>query len=120
MMHILQNVSLTQYIIKQGLKKFGQRGTDAVQVELEQIDVRDVMDPKDASTLSKEQKRAALNYLMFLKKKRCGRIKGRGCADGWKQRLYKRKSETSSPIVAIKSLMLSCHRFEGGAQRSNM
>ena len=108
MMHLLRNVSLTQYNIKQVLKRFGQKGTDAVQVELEQIDARDVMDPKDATTLSKEQKRAALNYLMFLKKKRYGKIKGRGCADGRKQRLYKTKSETSSPTVAIESLMLSC------------
>ena len=45
---------------------------------------------------------------MFLKKKRCGRIKGRGCADGRKQRIYKTKEETSAPTVAIESLMLSC------------
>ena len=45
---------------------------------------------------------------MFLKKKRCGRIKGRGCADGRKQRVYKTKEETSAPTVAIESLFLSC------------
>ena len=45
---------------------------------------------------------------MFLKKKRCGTIKGRGCADGRKQREYTTKEETSSPTVAIESLMLSC------------
>jgi Reverse transcriptase (RNA-dependent DNA polymerase) len=45
---------------------------------------------------------------MFLKEKRCGRIKGCGCADGWKQCVYKTKAETSSPTVSIESLMLSC------------
>jgi hypothetical protein len=45
---------------------------------------------------------------MFLKKKQCGRIKGRGWADGRKQRLYKSKEETSAPMVATESLMLSC------------
>jgi hypothetical protein len=45
---------------------------------------------------------------MFLKEKRCGKIKSRGCADGHKQRLYKTKAETSSPTVSIKSLTLSC------------
>jgi len=58
--------------------------------------------------LTHQEKRNALQYLMFLKKKRCGRIKGRGCADGRKQRLYKSKEETSSPTVSIESLMLSC------------
>jgi hypothetical protein len=45
---------------------------------------------------------------MFLKEKRCGLIKGRGCADGRKQRDYLTKEETSSPTVAIESVMLSC------------
>jgi hypothetical protein len=45
---------------------------------------------------------------MFLKKKRCGHIKGRGCADGQKQRLYTTQEEASSPTVAIESVMLSC------------
>jgi hypothetical protein len=37
------------------------------------------------SDLTPQQKNAALAYLMFLKRKRCGKIKGRGCADGRKQ-----------------------------------
>jgi hypothetical protein len=45
---------------------------------------------------------------MFLKKKRCGTIKARGCADGRKQREYTSNEETSSPTVAIEALMLSC------------
>jgi hypothetical protein len=45
---------------------------------------------------------------MFLKEKRCGTIKGRGCVDGRPQRLWKSKQDTTSPIVAIKSLLLSC------------
>jgi hypothetical protein len=44
---------------------------------------------------------------MFLKKKRCGKIKARGCADGRKQRLYKTKEETSAPTVSIESVMLT-------------
>jgi len=45
---------------------------------------------------------------MYLKQKRCGRIKARGCADGRKQRLYKNKHETSSPTVRTESVFLSC------------
>jgi Reverse transcriptase (RNA-dependent DNA polymerase) len=45
---------------------------------------------------------------MFLKKKRCGKIKGRGCADGRKQREYTSKEDASSPTVLIEAVMLSC------------
>jgi hypothetical protein len=44
---------------------------------------------------------------MFMSKKRCGRIKARGCADGRKQRETTSKEEASSPTVAIESVMLS-------------
>jgi hypothetical protein len=58
--------------------------------------------------LTREEKKQSLEYLMFLKKKRYGRIKGRGCADGCKQRLYKGKNETSSPTASTEALFLSC------------
>jgi hypothetical protein len=45
---------------------------------------------------------------LFIKEKRCGTIKGRGCADGRKKRLNKTKEEPSSPTVLTESLMLSC------------
>ena len=47
-------------------------------------------------------------YLMFLKRKRCGKIKARGCADGRPQREYLSKDESSSPTVSIYALMTSC------------
>eukprot|EP00957_Ditylum_brightwellii_P156873 11939680-Ditylum_brightwellii.AAC.1 len=50
----------------------------------------------------------SLQYLMFLTKKRCRKIKGHGCADGRKQRSYIPKDDASAPTVAIESLMLSC------------
>ena len=45
---------------------------------------------------------------MFLKQKRCGKIKGRGCADGRKQRLYKSKEDTTSPTITTEALFLTC------------
>jgi hypothetical protein len=56
--------------------------------------------------MTREQKLQALRYLVFLKEKKCGRIKARGCADGRKQRLWKTKVETSSPTVHTHSLFL--------------
>ena len=49
----------------------------------------------------------ALGYLMFLKQKRNGSIKGQGCADGRPQRLYKSKSETSSPTAVTESVFIT-------------
>jgi Reverse transcriptase (RNA-dependent DNA polymerase) len=45
--------------------------------------------------------------LMYLKQKRCGRIKARGCADGRKQCDYKTKKETSSPTVSTEAVFLT-------------
>ena len=80
-----------QMSAKAGLKKFGEAGAEAITQELEQLVYRKVLEAKRADTLTREQKRAALRYLMFLKMKRSGKIKGRGCADGRKQRVYKTK-----------------------------
>ena len=66
-----------------------------------------MLEPKTAAQLSPEQRKEALQYLMFLKQKRNGTIKGRGCADGRKQRATTTKEEASSPTVAIESVMLS-------------
>lgn len=63
--------------------------------------------PVKRKDLTREQKRKALNYLMYLKQKRCGRIKARGCADGRKQRDYKSKDETSSPTVSTEAVFLT-------------
>jgi len=46
---------------------------------------------------------------MFLKMKLNGEIKGRGCANGQKQRDYMSKEDTSfPPIVSTEALILSC------------
>jgi hypothetical protein len=104
----LEHVALTQYSVKKGLKVFGEAGAEAVVKEMKQLHQLNVIEPKAASMLTRAEKKASLEYLMFLKQKRCGRIKGRGCADGRKQRVYMSKEETSSPTVTTEGLFLSC------------
>ena len=43
---------------------------------------------------------------MFLKKKRCGTIKGRRCTDGQKQRAYITKEESTSPTISTEAVFL--------------
>ena len=68
-----------QMPIRCGLKLFGSAGFSAVKAELQQLHDLKVMEAKPLTTT---QKREALGYLMFLKRKRNGKIKARGCADG--------------------------------------
>ena len=71
-----------QMNVRKGLKRFGQAGAEAVAAELRQLDYRRIIKPKMPKELTREDKKKCLNYLMYLKEKRCGRIKARGCADG--------------------------------------
>jgi hypothetical protein len=105
---ILQSIIMTQYNLRQGIKKFGDSGKAAVLVELQQLYDRNVMEPVMKSDLTPTERKGALWYLMFLKEKRCGKIKGRGCADGRSQHEYMSKEETSSPTVATEALILTC------------
>ena len=57
--------------------------------------------------MTSAQKYKALVYLIFLKKKRCGSIKGRGCADGRKHHAYIGKEDTRFPTVSTEAMFLS-------------
>ena len=103
----LDHISLTQYNLKRGLEIFGNEGIEAVKKELQQLHERDVLVPVDANSLGSEKRCQALPYLMFLKQKRTGQIKGRGCADGQQQRLYHSKEDASSPTVSIESVIIT-------------
>jgi hypothetical protein len=102
---MLEGIAMTQHSVKKGLKAFGDNGTQALLKELRQLHDQQVIEPKGPAEITRQQRHNALQYLMFLKKKRCGTIKARGCADGRKQCEYTSKEETSSPTVAIEVLM---------------
>jgi len=44
---------------------------------------------------------------MFLKEKRDGTKKARGCVDNRSQREYMTRAETSSPTVSLEAIMMS-------------
>jgi len=102
-----QVTMLTQFNVKQVLKIFGKAGELAMSTELEQVHSRKVFEPKHPHELSRKERSDALLYLMSVKEKHKGQIKGRGCADGRKQWLYMQKEEICSPTVAVESLLIS-------------
>jgi hypothetical protein len=60
-----------------------------------------------AHKLPREQKHQTLESLIFLTKKKCGRIKARACANGSKQRSYIAKENVISPTVATDSVFIT-------------
>ncbi len=64
--------------------------------------------PKHWHELTKEEHANAFKYLMYLKEKREGGIKGRGYANGRSQRLYMSKVETSLPTASLAGLIMTC------------
>ena len=95
-----KNLATPQMPMKKGLKVFGNLGVEAVRKEMQQLHDRGVLKAVYKSDLTWDQVRKALGYLMYLKRKRCGKIKGRGCADGRPQRAYIDKEDSSSPTVS--------------------
>ena len=77
----LESIVMTQHSARKGLRIFGEAGVDAVLKELTQLYDRKVIRPRGKDEMTGEEREAALQYLMFLKKKRDGTVKGRGCAD---------------------------------------
>ena len=93
--------------MNKGLKKFGNKGRDAAYKELHQIHNRIVFKPVDVNSLTTEERKKAMESLMFLTEKRDGSIKGRTCANGSTQRSYISKDEASSPTAATESMLLT-------------
>ncbi len=103
----LEGTVMTQHSMKQGIKIFGEAVINAVLKELKQLHDRQVLEPANSRMISRDEKREALQYLMFLKTKRCRKIKGRG--RGWTTSMRQHVQEGHThPTVATKALILSC------------
>ena len=71
--------------IREGIKKFGEKGNEALLKELNQLHQWEVLLPVSREDMSHNEKKKALRYLMFLKEKRDSSSKARGWADGRSQ-----------------------------------
>ena len=89
-----------QYSLKAGLRRFAERGDAAVKKELAQFHTMSCFSPRNANTLSRDERRNALTSLMFLTEKRSGEVKARACANGSVQRTHIAKDEAAAPTVS--------------------
>jgi len=92
--------------MKKSIKEFGKEAAKAIITEFTQSDEKQVFRPQHPTELTRKDMRKSLRLIMFIKKKRCGRIKARKCADGRPQRGYIPKENATSPTVAIDALFL--------------
>lgn len=107
MSFFVQNSSLTKYGTKKRIQLRGKRGVAAVQKEMQQFCNCRIISPINPSKMTKDDMKKSLAYLMFLKEKQYGSIKGWGCANGRNQRFWYDKQERSAPAVMIESLFLT-------------
>ena len=83
------SLSAPQYRFGRGLQLFGDERYQAALKELnENLVGSGCIEVLPEADVTWEIKQIALGYLMFLKRKRNGKMKGRGCADGRPQREY--------------------------------
>ena len=102
-------VATPQYGFAKRLRLFGKVGIEATYKELKKNPLdRNCVRMLYPQEVTAEIKKKALHYLMFLKHKRSGKVKGRGVADGRKQKSYVTKEEVSSPKVSLNALMAIC------------
>jgi hypothetical protein len=101
-----ESLATAQMSMRKGLLMFGGTGVDAVKKEMMQLHDHGTIKPKHTKDLTPEEKDQALAYLMFLKCKRCGKVKGRGCANGRKQQAYIDRADATSPTVMMKAVFL--------------
>jgi hypothetical protein len=106
-MHYLNNLVsskkyafLETYSLKKGLKNFVQKGYDAALGEIKQLHDRVVFKPMHVNELLQQEKKRAMESLIFLVEKRDGRVNARACANI-------NKEEGASPAAATESILLT-------------
>lgn len=98
-----------QYFFHKGMKLFGEEGQAARKKEIEEnllgMDAVNMVAP---GNLNKKLYKDALPYIIFLKRKRTGKVKSRGVCDGSNMRSYISCDDTRSLTVSTYALMVSC------------
>jgi hypothetical protein len=97
----------TQWSLRQGLRFYPEETKKATITELSQLHQMNVFQPIHKSSMTRQEIIGTLNTLTFIKRKRCGRVKARTCADGRPQRSLFQKWESSSPTVRTESVLIT-------------
>ena len=99
--------AFTQMSAREGLKRYGEKAAEALIAEWKQLDDKKVFHGVKFKDTTPEQRSKALRLVQLIKEKRCGKIKGRTCADGRKQRAYINQEDSTSPTVSTEALLIT-------------
>jgi hypothetical protein len=97
----------TQWSLKQSLRCFPEETKKATIAELTQLHQMSVFQPINRLSMTRQELIGTMNTLTFIKRKRCGRIKARICADGRPQKSLFQKWESSSPTARTESVLIN-------------
>ena len=86
-----------QYSLKARITNFGEEGGHAVMQEFNALYMIDTRIPETKENLSKEQRKEALQTIMFLKENCGGTLKGQMCANSSTQRGKYEMEDSVSP-----------------------
>ena len=98
------NLIFTQMTANQGISAYGAKAIAAIYREYKQMQDMEVLGALDPDQLSNDQKRRALRAINLIKIKRCGKVKGRMCANGAPHRKFVPREEAKSPTVSTDGL----------------
>ena len=108
--HIDQNKAkqfLQTYSLRSGLRKFGEKGKESTRSEMQQLVDREVFYAIRVDELTMQERKRAMESLLFIVEKRDGRVKSRFCANGSTQREYMQREESASPTVMTESVLIT-------------
>ena len=97
----------TQYMLKKGLKIFGEDGVKASKAELTQMHQRICFKPELVKNLTPMERKRAMRGLMILRQKKDGTTKGRLAYNGKPTRTWISREEASSPTASQEGIFLT-------------
>ena len=110
-MHMVTRVLFMQQMsASKGIDKFGEKAIAALFKEFKQLNDgpmpgKPVIIPLALDDLTETVKNQAMNAINLIGQKDCGKIKGRSCADGRKQKRYLKEDENvSSPTASLEAI----------------
>ena len=98
---------IEMYTLKQGLKKFGEKGYESAYGEMDQLHQRNTFQPIHPDKMTRPEWKKVLESIVFLIQKRDGRVKARTVANGSVQRGWMTKEEAASPTAAVESILMT-------------
>lgn len=98
---------LSNVYVQKAVVEFGLEGVISMMREMKQLMTKNVFHPVQKSSLSKTQWKKLLRSLMFLKRKRDGRLKARFVVNGSKQDRNLAMVDPNSPTVSLESIFIS-------------